>query len=220
MLIISMFVFELTYRARVSPVTLVHHVCACILAAWQIASAVNGVGLDQEIPRVLVDRSSDSQFVLISASNRRRLMTPAVIYGCFEVCFEVVMHLACIAHKKYSKSRPEINWRIWAGAGIWVFIGSISEMICVAVYMRYNWYLWTLSLKILMPVLHFAFMAAQLHGARIAYTLTRKYRRLATEARSAATGDIEAPMQEKIDSAPILPIALRQPSEVSVVKSD
>jgi len=56
---------ELTYRARVSPVTLLHHVAAIVLAQWQIAGEVNGVPLTNPMPRVLNNRGFDSQFILI-----------------------------------------------------------------------------------------------------------------------------------------------------------
>ena len=56
---------ELTYRARVSPVTLLHHVAAIVLAQWQIAGEVNGVALTNPMPRVLNSRGFDSQFILI-----------------------------------------------------------------------------------------------------------------------------------------------------------
>ena len=56
---------ELTYRARVSPVTLLHHVAAIVLAQWQIAGEVNGVPLTNPMPRVLSNRGFDSQFILI-----------------------------------------------------------------------------------------------------------------------------------------------------------
>lgn len=118
MQIISMFVFELTYRARVSPVTLLHHVAAIVLAQWQIAGEVNGVALTNPMPRVLSSQGFDSQFVLIMMcvlASKLHTLTPDS-YGAFECVFELWMHVACILHRNY-KSQPIACSRLWLAGG-------------------------------------------------------------------------------------------------------
>jgi hypothetical protein len=48
----------------------------------------------------------------------------------------------------------------------------------IFVFLCASWNRWELSFKILTPPLHFVFMAAQIHGARILYQLHRKEKKL------------------------------------------
>ena len=85
--------------------------------------------------------------------------------------------------------------------------GSVAETIVVAIFMHAYWYQWETQMRVLMPILHrtswaawstddaVAFLAAQLHGARVAFKLTRKYRQAARE------GDTTLPELPKLGAA-------------------
>jgi len=56
-------------------------------------------------------------------------------------------------------------------------MGTIAETIMVFVLFGESWSRWELSFKIVTPILHVVFTAAQLHGSRILLSMWRKEKR-------------------------------------------
>lgn len=69
-------------------------------------------------------------------------------------------------------------------------MGTVAETIMVFVLFGESWSRWELSFKIVTPILHVVFMAAQLHGSRILLSMWRKERRKLAE-EDAQIRDIE-----------------------------
>ena len=63
---------------------------------------------------------------------------------------------------------------IFKAACITTFIGTISETIVIMYMFGILWNQWSLSFKIMTPVLHLAFAAGQLHGTRNLYAIWKK----------------------------------------------
>ena len=142
---------RLTRPFAVSPVSMIHHSAGILLACWQVASNLNSN-----------DPSNDSQFRLL------------ILYGVFEVCFETFPHFAVIYYRTHPKNMLGCA-RIWLAAAIFAGCGTTGEVAAVAVFMWKNWWQWDLAMKIIQPILHFAFMGAQVHGARVAFSLYLSY---------------------------------------------
>jgi len=80
-------------------------------------------------------------------------------------------------------------------------MGTIAETIMVFVLFGESWSRWELSFKIVTPILHVVFTAAQLHGSRILLSMWRKEKRKLAE-EYAELNDIEGVrvMNKKKDS--------------------
>jgi hypothetical protein len=72
---------------------------------------------------------------------------------------------------------------IFKFACITTFIGTVSETILTMYIFGILWSRWPLSFKILTPMLHIAFSAAQFHGTRIFYAMWRKQEQQLKEAK-------------------------------------
>ena len=159
--VIGMFLFEIIYRLKISPVSLIHHTAGCALSAWQVVEQVQ-----QD------NASTESQYKML------------ILYGVFEVVFETFPHIAVVYYRCQPKNSIGLHKtsRIWLWSGISSLIGTTTELVAMAVFMWKNWYKWELGMKIVLPILHFAFMAAQVHGARVGFQLHFSYKKRAIEA--------------------------------------
>jgi hypothetical protein len=68
--------------------------------------------------------------------------------------------------------------KIFLAAGIVTFAGTIIETVVVMYFWGWAWDRWTLTFKVLTPILHVIFSAAQLWGAWNFYKMWQKQRRL------------------------------------------
>lgn len=166
LIVMTMFIFEIVYRVTISPVSLIHHIAACALGCWQI---IEQIGDD--------DISTDSQFKLV------------ILYGMFEVLFETFPHFAVLYYRCQPKTSLGFHKtsRIWFMSGISSLVGTTAEFIVMAIFMWKNWWKWGLGMKIVLPILHFCFMGAQVHGARIGFQLWRSFGKKSSEAKEVET---------------------------------
>lgn len=160
--VVSMFLFEIIYRLKISPVSLIHHTAGCALGAWQVVEQV-----------YLDDPSTESQLRLL------------ILYGVFEVLFETFPHAAVVYYRCQPKTAAGLQRtaRVWFVSGCSSLVGTTTELIVMAVFMWRNWHLWEVAMRIVLPILHFAFMAAQVHGARVGFQLFIEFRKRAVAAR-------------------------------------
>lgn len=152
--VIAMFLFEVIYRLNISPVSLIHHTAGCALAARQVSAQV-----------MHEDASTDSQFRLL------------ILYGVFEVAFETVPHVAVIYYRCQPKTAEGMRRtsRVWLVSGCSSLVGTTAEVAAMGVFMWKNWVYWDIEMRVPLPILHFAFMAAQVHGARVGFQLWREF---------------------------------------------
>ena len=72
-------------------------------------------------------------------------------------------------------------FKLFRAACITTFVGTISETIVTMYLFGQLWDRWSLAFKIVTPLLHIAFSAAQFHGTRIFYKMWRKEERILME---------------------------------------
>lgn len=98
---------------------------------------------------------------------------------------EFLPHMALILYRVYPTSHVFLS-NLFKIACITTFLGTISETILTMYLFGQLWHRWPLSFKIITPMLHIAFSAAQFHGTRIFYFVWKRQERLLRE-----KGDLE-----------------------------
>lgn len=149
----GMYIFELIYRVQISPISVLHHMGSILVAQAAITISINR------------DPESSIEFVLCT------------VWGAFDIVCELLPHLSIILYRVYPTSHYFLA-NVFKFACFTTFIGTISETILTMYLFAKLWDRWPLSFKILTPLLHLAFSAAQFHGTRIFYSLWRKQERL------------------------------------------
>lgn len=174
--VVSMFLFEIIYRLKISPVSLIHHTAGCALGIWQVIEEVYSDSV-----------STESQFRLL------------VLYGLFEILFETFPHYAVVYYRCQPKNAAGLRRtsHIWMASGCSSLVGTTSEFVVMGVFMWKNWYKWSLGMQVTLPLLHFAFMAAQVHGARVGFQLYREFRKRSLVAREKENAVMEDDDEER-----------------------
>ena len=93
--------------------------------------------------------------------------------GAFDIIAEFIPHVALILYRVYPTSHSFLA-KLFQFTSITTFFGTISETILVMYMFGILWDRWPLEFKIVTPLLHVAFSAAQFHGSRIFYIMWRK----------------------------------------------
>ncbi|KAJ7219160.1 hypothetical protein GGX14DRAFT_18839 [Mycena pura] len=157
-MLIGMFIFELIYRTKISPISMVHH-----MASVLIGQAAITISIDME-------KDSSTEFLLCT------------VWGAFDIIAEFLPHLTLILYRIYPNS-PGFLLAIFRVACLTTFLGTISETMVAMYLFGQLWSRWTLSFKIATPVLHVAFSAAQFHGTHIFYRMWQKQKRIIRDRR-------------------------------------
>jgi len=155
-LLIGMFIFELIYRTKISPVSVVHHMGSILVGQAAIAISIR------------MDKDASIEFVLCT------------VWGAFDIISEFLPHLAIILYRVFPDNHSFLS-RLFQAAFVTTLVGTVSETVVVMYLFGQLWLRWSLPFKIATPVLHVAFSAAQLHGSRIFYTMWRKQERILRE---------------------------------------
>ncbi|CAN8104018.1 unnamed protein product [Discula destructiva] len=143
-LLITMYVFELFYRPKISPVSSLHHVGAIVIAQSAVA-----ISLDFEHQ---VDATIE--FIL------------CFVWGGFDVIAEFWPHLAIILYRIYPDDHAFLV-NVFRAACFTEVAGTTIETVVVMWLFGGLWHRWTLPFKIITPILHVIFSVAQLWGAMI-----------------------------------------------------
>ncbi|KAF2404725.1 hypothetical protein EJ06DRAFT_487711 [Trichodelitschia bisporula] len=157
-LFVAMYVFELFYRKTLSPVAVMHHVGAVIIAQ---SAVVLSLDLEHE-------RDATIEFVL------------CLVWGAFDVLAEGWLNLAFILYRIHPRNHAFLCYLFFSTCAITV-MGSVAETIMIMVLFGQSWSRWELSFKIVTPILHFIFTLAQLHGSRILFSMWLKQKRYLKE---------------------------------------
>jgi hypothetical protein len=96
-----------------------------------------------------------------------------ILLGAFDIVAEFIPHVALVLYRVYSTSHVFLA-NVFKFATITTFIGTISETILTMYMFGTLWNRWPLAFKVVTPLLHIAFSAAQLHGTRIYFIMWRK----------------------------------------------
>ena len=166
-MLVGMYIFELIYRTKISPISTMHHLGAILVAESAIALNLQS---SPEADAVI-------EFVLCT------------VWGAFDIVCEMCPHVAMILYRLYP-SNHRFLCRLFLFAAITTFVGTIAETIVVFYLFGSLWSQWELAFKIVTPVLHVAFSATQLHGSRIFVAMWMKQRRECAEEKR-MRGEIE-----------------------------
>jgi len=157
-MLIGMFIFELIYRTKISPVSVVHHMGSILVGQAAITISIR------------LDKDASVEFVLCT------------VWGAFDIISEFLPHLAIILYRVFPENHSFLS-RLFQIAFVSTLFGTISETVVVMYLFGQLWDRWTLPFKIVTPVLHVAFSAAQLHGSHIFYKMWRKQERILRDSR-------------------------------------
>ncbi|KAL1854388.1 hypothetical protein Daus18300_011487 [Diaporthe australafricana] len=163
-MLIAMYIFELFYRPKISPVSVGHHVGTIMIGQSAIA-----ISLD-----LIREPDADIEFSL------------CLVWGAFDIVAEFLPHITIILYRVYPNSHEFLR-RLFLAAMATTLTGTIAETI-VTMYMFISlWNRWTLAFKITTPMLHVLFAAAQLWGSWNFYCLYQKQSRLLAAAKHHGT---------------------------------
>jgi hypothetical protein len=157
-LFVSMYVFELFFRKTLSPIAVMHHVGAVIIAQ---AAVVLSLDLSKE-------GNASMEFVL------------CLVWGAFDVLAEGWLNLAFVLYRLRPNSHNFLSY-LFASTCIITVIGSLAETIMIMTLFGQSWDKWAIEFKIVTPIQHIIFTLAQLHGSRLLYAMYKKQKRYLAE---------------------------------------
>ncbi|KAJ7936927.1 hypothetical protein B0H13DRAFT_1946197, partial [Mycena leptocephala] len=152
-MLIGMFLFELIYRTKISPVSMVHHMASILVGQAAITISISR------------NENSSIEFLMCT------------VWGAFDIVSEFLPHLTIILYRVYPDSHHFLM-TMFRAACVTTLFGTIAETIVVMFLFGQLWSRWKLSFKIATPILHIAFSIAQFHGTRIFYRMWRKQERI------------------------------------------
>ncbi|KAF8212793.1 hypothetical protein K438DRAFT_1915725 [Mycena galopus ATCC 62051] len=180
-MLIGMFILELIYRVKISPVSVVHH-----LASILIGQAAITISVQKE-------RDSSIEFVMCT------------VWGAFDIISEFLPHLAIILYRVHPDEHHFLA-KLFRAAFLTTLLGTISETIVAMYLFGQLWPRWTTAFRVSTPILHIAFSVAQLHGTRIFYTMWKKQERILHEPRK----DTEIGMGDEDQGAELIAAVLHR----------
>lgn len=194
-LFVAMYVFELFFRKTLSPIAVMHHVGAIVIAQ---SAVVLSLDLNKEL-------NATMEFVL------------CLVWGAFDVLAEGWLNLAFVLYRLRANDHNFLSY-LFASTCIITILGSVAETIMIMTLFGQSWDKWEIEFKIVTPILHIIFTLAQLHGSRILFAMYKKQKRyLAAEERvlmdpeGTARSKREVEEAEKVEKAAALAAATETP---------
>ncbi|KAB8233982.1 uncharacterized protein BDW43DRAFT_274762 [Aspergillus alliaceus] len=157
-MLIGMYAFELIYRTKLSPIAVLHHVGTIMIGQSAIA-----ISLD-----LAREPDADIEFVLCT------------VWGAFDIISEFFPHLAIILYRIFP-DRHHFLKRLFLLSCITTAIGTTCETIVIFFLFGSLWDRWQLAFKVVTPLLHIAFSAAQVHGSVVFWKMYKRQERLLKE---------------------------------------
>lgn len=68
--------------------------------------------------------------------------------------FESWMHICCILHRVWEGDNRKRS-KLWGAGGVWVLIGTLTELAIMSVLWHAYWPTWSIGMKCAMVILHF-----------------------------------------------------------------
>lgn len=173
-----MYIFELFYREKVSPISFAHHVGAILIAQAAVAMTINFDHQKDAVPEFLlclVWGMFLTSLSFVNAHLKRSAMLTFYVPGAFDCIAELWPHIAMILYRT-NKTDHGLLYKVFSATMILEIAGTAIETAVTMWLFGSLWHRWSLSLKIVTPILHLLFSSAQLWGAYI-------FRNLAAEQR-------------------------------------
>ncbi|KAF8573387.1 hypothetical protein K439DRAFT_1375534 [Ramaria rubella] len=162
-MLLAMYIFELIYRTKVSPVSVVHHIGAIMVGQSAVVLSLN----------VIHQKDASIEFILCT------------VWGAFDIIFEILPHVAIILYRILPNSHSFLC-NLFRAACFTTLFGTVAETIVTMYLFGQLWNQWKIAFKVATPLLHVAFSAAQLHGTRIFFRMWKKQVRIIEELKTAA----------------------------------
>lgn len=139
----AMYLHELIYRHELSIIAVLHHVGTVVIT--QVAITLTLVKAEWHLAGI--------EFML------------CMTWGAFDVLFEGWVHGVIIIHRVHPDDH--VKFRNWSRAAcIGTGIGTFIETIVVMYLFGSYWDRWNVEFKVLTPILHLIFSAAQVWGTK------------------------------------------------------
>lgn len=150
-----MYVFELFYRPKVSPVSMGHHVGTIMIGQAAIA-----ISLD-----LVKERDATIEFTLCT------------VWGAFDIVSEFLPHVSIILYRVYPDSHAFLG-RVFFTSMITTLVGTTAETVVTMWLFGSLWNQWTTAFKVSTPMLHLLFAAAQGWGSWNFYKMWQRQKKL------------------------------------------
>ncbi|PLB53952.1 hypothetical protein P170DRAFT_396949 [Aspergillus steynii IBT 23096] len=157
-MLIGMYVFELLYRTRLSPIAVLHHVGTIMIGQSAIA-----IGLDR-----MQEPDAGIEFMLCT------------IWGVFDIISEFFPHVAIILYRIYPQRHRFLS-RVFLSSCITTAFGTFCETVVIMFLFGCLWDRWQVAFKVTTPILHIAFSAAQVHGSVVFWRMYKRQQRFLNE---------------------------------------
>ncbi|KAE8368100.1 hypothetical protein BDV27DRAFT_154273 [Aspergillus caelatus] len=157
-MLIGMYAFELIYRTKLSPIAVLHHIGTIVIGQSAIA-----ISLD-----LAREPDADIEFVLCT------------VWGAFDIISEFFPHLAIILYRVFP-NRHRFLKRLFLLSCITTAIGTTCETIVIFFLFGSLWDRWQIAFKVVTPLLHIAFSAAQVHGSVVFWKMYKRQQQLEGE---------------------------------------
>ncbi|KAG8167086.1 hypothetical protein KVR01_002775 [Diaporthe batatas] len=167
-MLMAMYIFELFYRPKISPVSVGHHVGTIMIGQSAIAISLE----------IISEPDADIEFSL------------CLVWGAFDIISEFLPHVTIILYRVYPQSHAFLR-KLFLAAMATTLTGTITETILTMYMFGSLWNKWTLAFKITTPMLHVLFAAAQLWGSWNFYCLYQRQCRLLVAGREPDTNTAE-----------------------------
>lgn len=175
---IAMYLFELIFRAKLSYVAVLHHIGSVTIAASAVAISLNWRHQRDAVIEFMLCYVWGT--ILLPSLLSRYLIVLIDHTGMFDVIAEFWPHIAIILYRVYPKDHDFLR-KVFLSAGVITFAGTIIETIVVMWLWGSLWDRWTLPFRVVTPILHVVFSAAQVWGAWNFYKMWRRQKMLLRE---------------------------------------
>ncbi|CAI7604899.1 unnamed protein product [Penicillium pancosmium] len=156
--LIGMYIFELIYRAKLSPVAVMHHVGTILIGQSAIAISLK---LDRE-------PDADIEFILCT------------VWGAFDIVSEFFPHIAIILYRVYP-NRHHFLSKVFIFSCFSTATGTFCETVVAMWLFGSLWDRWQIAFKVATPLLHIAFSATQIHGSLVFWRMYKRQQQLHRE---------------------------------------
>ncbi|KAJ5390855.1 uncharacterized protein N7496_001923 [Penicillium cataractarum] len=180
-MLIAMYIFELLYRSKLSPVAILHHIGTIIIGQSAIAISL----------RLAREPDADIEFILCT------------VWGAFDIVSEFFPHVAIVLYRIWP-NRHKFLSTVFLLSCFTTAAGTTCETIVTMWLFGTLWNQWQIAFKVATPLLHIAFSAAQIHGSMVFWRMYKKQRKLLREeeerADSFKEGNIGIALQSSAES--------------------
>jgi hypothetical protein len=196
--LIAMYVFELFYRPKISPVSVGHHIGTIMIGQSAIAISLNLTReKDATIEFILCLVWGKFCFAFISNHSpppklpyymlQLQRLTSA---GAFDIISEFLPHISIILYRVYPTDHKFLR-NLFQISAITTLTGTTTETILIFYLWGSLWDRWTLAFRVTTPLLHILFAAAQLWGSFVFYKMYKKQCSIIAK-KAVENGDVEA----------------------------